>query len=74
MSIALYIIAACTYIAANLIGLRMLSAAGDRWTLVTKPFATPGQITRFIAFVVLLSITAWAIVAGRSIGSDQSPF
>ena len=73
MSIALYIVAACIYIAANLILLRMLSAAGNRSTLLANPCATPAQTKRFLAFGLLLFITFCAIVAGDQL-SSTAPF
>jgi hypothetical protein len=69
MSILFYIVAACTYLAANWLVLRIVLTewqAGNRWLVPAYPFRSPVQAKRFLCFGGLLLITLLAVVAAGS--------
>ena len=70
MSIVFYVIAACTYVGANLILLRMAQAAiraGSFWKVISPNFyEVPGQLRRFVIFGICICATFACIVIGRS--------
>ena len=78
MGIAFYIIAACTYVAANLIVLRMAQAAvraGSFWKVMSPNiYEVPGQVRRFVLAGICLFTTFACIVVGRSFQTGHSPF
>jgi hypothetical protein len=77
VSILLYAIAGCFYIAANVIAWKMKSVAeeagGQLWGFYLNPFeppgplAHPGQGKRFAAFGVCLVMTTVCLVAARGL-------
>jgi len=84
----LYAIAACAFVGALIVQLKFLWASGLALpTLMSKPWKViavmadynktlrpHGQITRFVAFGLLLFIAIAALAAGRSIQTGHSPF
>ena len=76
MSVAFYTVAACTYIAANLILLRMVQSAGSIWKAISLSslYEVPGQVTRFVIFGICLFMSFACIVVGGSLETGHPPF
>lgn len=72
VSIVLYVMAACFYIAANTIAWKMKSVAQDAGNWI-NPFELPGQGKRFVAFAVCLVASFACVVAGRSLQLGYLP-
>jgi len=84
----LYAIAACAFVGALIAELKFLWATGLTLpTVMSKPWKViavmadynktlrpHGQITRFVAFALLLFIAVAALATGRSIQTGHSPF
>jgi uncharacterized membrane protein len=77
VSIVLYVIAGCFYIAANVIVLKMKSVAEGAGSKLggfylnpfepPGPFAPPGQGKRFAAFGICLVMTTACLLAARGL-------
>jgi len=70
MSIVFYVIATCTFVAANFILLSMAQAAirAGNFCKVISPnfYEVPGQVRRFVIFGIFILTTFACIVVGRS--------
>jgi hypothetical protein len=70
MSIALYVVAALAYLAANWLVLKIAISerrSGNRWIVNVNLFANPVQARRFFGFGILLLIAFLSIVAGSKL-------
>jgi hypothetical protein len=70
MSFMLYAFAACTYLAANWLALKIAIAewqSGNHWLVPWNLFANPIQTKRFLGFGALLFITFLAVITGSKL-------